>query len=63
MPQGLIMVYNVTEDEAFWVLVKASSHLNEKLSHLAERIAHALAEPHTDPDRSPLTLLEKYLRP
>jgi hypothetical protein len=59
---ALMMVYNLTEDEAFAVLVKGSSNLNEKLSHLATRIAQALAEPHTDPDRTPLTILEKYLR-
>lgn len=60
---ALMLAYNLTEDEAFAVLRKASNDLNEKISHLADRVARRLAEPHTDPSQSPLQTFEQYLRP
>ena len=58
-----MLAYNVTEDEAFALLRKGSNDLNEKVFHLADRIARRLGEPHTDQAKSPLATLEQYLRP
>ena len=60
---ALMLSYSLTEDEAFAVLRKASNNLNEKLSHLADRVAQRLTEPQTEAAQSPLRAFEQYLRP
>jgi hypothetical protein len=57
---ALMLACDVDENEAFAILRTWSQHLNEKLSHLAERVARDLAATRIENDTPRRTLLQLF---